>query len=58
MVLGLIAVFVPIYKPVERLDVLICPNCQSRIAVCSKFCTECGVDLRQQSYQNKEKIDV
>jgi len=46
MVVGLIAVFVPISKPVERPVVLICPKCHARIPVCSKFCPECGLDLR------------
>jgi predicted amidophosphoribosyltransferase len=55
MILGIIAVFVPIYKPVEKLVVLICPKCQARIPVCSKFCPECGDDLRHQSFQNKGK---
>jgi len=56
MVIGLIAVFVLIYKKVGELVVLICPKCQTRIPVCSKFCQECGLDLRQQSVQNKEKL--
>lgn len=55
MVFGIIAVFVPIPMPAKRLVVLICPKCQARIPVCSKFCPECGVDLRHQSVQNKEK---
>ena len=55
MMLGIIAVYVPIPTPAERLVVLICPKCQARIPVSSKFCPECGVDLKQQSFQNKGK---
>jgi len=47
MVSGFIAVFVPIQMwPPRREVVLICPKCQSRIPVDSKFCLECGADLR------------
>lgn len=47
MVSGFIAVLVPIQMgPPRRELVLICPKCQSRIPVNSKFCLECGADLR------------
>lgn len=47
MVSGFIAVFVPIQVlPQRREVVLICPKCHSRIPVSSKFCLECGADLR------------
>ena len=53
MVFGIIAVYVPIPTLAERLVVLICPKCQAHIPISSKFCPECGVDLRHQSFQNK-----
>jgi len=46
MTLGIIAVFVPIQTSPYRPVVLICPKCQTRIPVSSKFCPECGADLQ------------
>jgi rRNA maturation endonuclease Nob1 len=55
MIFGIVAVFVPIYKPAERQFVLICPKCQSRIPVSSKFCPECGADLRPKELSEQKK---
>jgi ribosomal protein L40E len=55
MMFGIIAVYVPIPTPVDRLVVLFCPNCQARIPVSSKFCPECGVDLRQKISEQRKK---
>jgi len=52
MIYGLVVAFVPIYQPVCRPVVLICPKCQARIPVSSKFCPECGVDLKQPTFTN------
>lgn len=46
MVLGVLAVIVPIPAPSPRKVILICPKCSSHIPVESKFCPECGADLR------------
>ena len=55
MVFGIIAVYVPIPTPVDRLVLLICPKCQVLIPVSSKFCPECGVDLRQEISEQRKK---
>jgi len=54
MIFGIIAVFVPIQLP-YRPVVLICPRCQTRISVSSKFCPECGADLRPKQLSNQKR---
>ncbi len=47
MIFGAVVILVPIYRPVDRLVVLVCPNCYAHIPVSSNFCSECGADLRK-----------
>jgi ribosomal protein L40E len=56
MMFGFVAVLVPILpSPPCREVVLICPRCQSRIPVASKFCPECGADLRPKKRESASK---
>lgn len=55
MMFGFVAVFVPFQASLPCGEVvLICPECQSRIPVSSKFCLECGADLRPKKLSDRK----
>ena len=54
MVLGVIAVIVPIPASSPSRIYLICPKCNSHISVDCKFCPECGADLRPRKASEKD----
>ncbi|MGQ9641184.1 MAG: zinc-ribbon domain-containing protein [Candidatus Bathycorpusculaceae bacterium] len=51
MIYGIIVAIIPIPKPTPRQVLLICPKCKTRIPATSKFCPECGTDLRPKQNQ-------
>ncbi|MEA2089612.1 MAG: zinc ribbon domain-containing protein [Thermoproteota archaeon] len=54
MLYGIIVAVVPVPTPKPKPQpVLICPKCKSYIPVCSKFCPQCGADLRPKEHKQK-----